>query len=208
MLGLLPAEGRDKILEGALLSITLNPFVFATITPVTRWVRARPAVYSRLERGATRLGTLPENPHSNPLRDHAVIVGFGRVGSKIGAALAQEGVPYVVIERDLPLVDTLRQRGIRAIYGDASAPGVMERAGIQNAKLLVVASPDHYAARRVLELARKKNPHVDTVVRTHSDQELEHFEKQGVGRVMMGERELALAMADYARDAMMKKGGS
>jgi CPA2 family monovalent cation:H+ antiporter-2 len=154
------------------------------------------------------LGTLPEHPRSNPLRDHAVIVGFGRVGSMIGSALAQEGLPYVVIERDLRLVNTLRERGIRAIYGDASAPGVMERVGIQNAKLLVVASPDHYAARRVLELARKKSPHIDTVVRTHSDQELEHFEKQGVGRVTMGERELALAMADYARDAMMKKGGS
>jgi monovalent cation:H+ antiporter-2, CPA2 family len=208
MLGLLPAEGRDLILAGALLSITLNPFVFATITPVTRWVRARPTVYSLMERGAVRLGALPDNPHSNPLRDHAVIVGFGRVGSMIGSALAQEGLPYVVIERDLRLVNTLRERGIRAIYGDASAPGVMERVGIQSAKLLVIASPDHYAARRVLELARKKSPHIDTVVRTHSDQELEHFEKQGVGRVTMGERELALAMADYARDAMMKKGGS
>ena len=41
-LGLLPPEGRDLVLAGALISITLNPFVFATITPVTRWVRARP----------------------------------------------------------------------------------------------------------------------------------------------------------------------
>ena len=47
-------------------------------------------------------------------------------------------------------------------------------------------------------LARKKNPRIDTVVRTHSEHELEHFEKQGVGRVMMGERELALGMAEYA----------
>jgi CPA2 family monovalent cation:H+ antiporter-2 len=202
VLGLLPPEGRDLILAGALLSITLNPFVFATITPVTRWVRARPALHALVERGATRLQTLPDNPRSNPPRDHAVIVGFGRVGSVIGAALAREQLPYVVIERDLHLVEALRARGIRAIYGDASAAGVMEHAGIQNAKLLIIASPDTYAARRVLDLARRKNPRIDTVVRTHSTLELQHFEKQGVGRVMMGERELALGMTEYALQSL------
>jgi CPA2 family monovalent cation:H+ antiporter-2 len=201
-LGLLPAEGRDLILAGALLSITLNPLVFATITPVTRWVRARPGLAARIERGAARLQALPDNPHSNGLRDHAVIVGFGRVGSLIGAVLAREHLPYVAIERDLHLVETLRARGIRAIYGDAATPGVLERAGIQHAKLLIIASPDSYAARRVLDLARKQNPRIDTVVRTHSEHELEHFEKQGVGRVMMAERELALGMTEYALQSL------
>jgi CPA2 family monovalent cation:H+ antiporter-2 len=111
-------------------------------------------------------------------------------------------LPYVAIERDLHLVESLRERGIRAIYGDASAAGVMEHAGIQNAKLLIVASPDSYAARRIVELARKLSPQIDIVVRTHSEHELEHFEKQGVGRVMMGERELANGMARYALERL------
>ena len=201
-LGLLPAEGRDLVLAGALISITLNPFVFATITPVTRWVRARPALYALVERGATRLATLPENPRSNPIQGHAVIVGYGRVGGMIGAALAEKHLPFVVIERDLRLVDVLRERGIRAIYGDASASGVLDAAHIDRAKLLIIASPDSYAARRVLDLARQANPTIDTVVRTHSDHEREHFEKAGVGRVMMGERELALGMTDYALEKL------
>jgi CPA2 family monovalent cation:H+ antiporter-2 len=62
----------------------------------------------------------------------------------------------------------------------------------------VLASPDSYAARRVLHLAREANPGIDTVVRTHTDLEREHFQKAGVGRVVMGERELALGMTDYA----------
>ena len=45
-------------------------------------------------------------------------------------------------------------------------------------------------------------PAIDTVVRTHSDHEREHFEKEGVGRVMMGERELALGMTDYALERL------
>jgi CPA2 family monovalent cation:H+ antiporter-2 len=197
-LGLLPPEGRDLVLAGALLSITLNPFVFATITPVTRWVRARPALSAWVERGASRLATLPEHSRSSALRDHAIIVGFGRVGSTIGKVLADAGIPYGVIERDLRLVETLRAGGVRAIYGDAAAAGVMERVGIERAKLLIIASPDSYAARRVLELARKANPRIDTVVRTHEHHDLEHFARQNVGHVMMAERELALAMADYA----------
>ncbi len=201
-LGLLPPEGRDLVLAGALLSITLNPFVFATITPVTRWVRARPALYALVERGATRLATLPDNPRSNPLRDHAVIVGYGRVGGMIGAAVAEQHLPFIVVERDLRLVEVLRQRGIRAVYGDASAPGVLDAAHVQTAKLLVIASPDSYAARRVLNLAREANPGIDTVVRTHTDHEREHFEKEGVGRVVMGERELALGMTDYALSSL------
>jgi monovalent cation:H+ antiporter-2, CPA2 family len=197
-LGLLPPEGRDLVLAGALISITLNPFVFATITPVTRWVRARPALYALVERGATRLATLPNHPRSNPLRDHAVIVGYGRVGGMIGTKLADEKLPFVVIERDLRLVEVLRERGIRAIYGDASAPGVLDAAHVQSARLLVIASPDSYSNRRVLDLARQASPRIDTVVRTHNDHEREHFERQGVGRVVMGERELALGMTEYA----------
>jgi CPA2 family monovalent cation:H+ antiporter-2 len=201
-LGLLPPEGRDLVLAGALISITLNPFVFATITPVTRWVRARPSLYALVERGATRLATLPEKPRSDPLRGHAVIVGYGRVGGMIGAALAEKHLPFVVVERDLRLVEVLRERGIRALYGDASTLGVLDAAHIDTAKLLIIASPDSYSARRILELARLANPAIDTVVRTHSDHEREHFEKQGVGRVMMGERELALGMTDYALERL------
>jgi CPA2 family monovalent cation:H+ antiporter-2 len=197
-LGLLPPEGRDLVLAGALISITLNPFVFGTITPVTRWVRARPALYALVERGATRLATLPEKPRSTPIRGHAVIVGYGRVGGMIGAALSDRHLPFVVIERDLRLVEVLRERGIRAIYGDASAPGVLDAAYIQSAKILVLASPDSYAARRVLDLARQSNPSIDTVIRTHTDHEREHFEKAGAGRVVMGERELAMGMTEYA----------
>jgi len=202
-LGLLPPEARDLILAGALISITLNPFVFATITPVTRWVRAHPALAARMERGATRLATLPNNSHSSPLRDHAIIVGYGRVGGMIGSALTAKDLPFVVVERDLHLVEGLRKRGIRAVYGDASAAGVLDAAGIRSAKLLVLALPDPYGARRALDLARQRNPGIDVVIRTHTDHEREYFEHQGVGRVVMGERELALGMADYALRSMV-----
>ena len=76
-LGLLPTEGRDLILAGALLSITLNPFAFSTVEPLTRWLERRPRLF-----GSERIHTLPVGADAAHLRHHAVIVGYGRVRSE------------------------------------------------------------------------------------------------------------------------------
>jgi CPA2 family monovalent cation:H+ antiporter-2 len=197
-LGLLPREGRDLILAGALLSITLNPFAFATIEPIARWVNERPRLLSLLTREKERKAALPEGIPLSQLRDHAVIVGYGRVGSVVGDALATQGLQFVVVEMNRRLVDTLRERGIMAIYGDATAHGVLDLARIQQARLLVIASPDGFHARRILELARARNQHIATIVRTHSASELAFLASKGVDRAVMGELELALEMTDCA----------
>ncbi|MFO7276835.1 MAG: YbaL family putative K(+) efflux transporter [Pseudomonadota bacterium] len=195
-LGLLPAEGRDLILAGALLSITLNPVAFAGIGPIMAWLRRHPKLLARLD-PSTEPELVAPVGKKGKLRDHAILVGYGRVGSAIGPALEQHGFPFVVVERDRRVLDELQARGVPVVYGDASAPGVLAAAGVAGAKLLVIATPDGFQARRILEIARAANPGVDVVVRTHSEAELRHLESQRVGRVVMGERELAMSMLEY-----------
>jgi CPA2 family monovalent cation:H+ antiporter-2 len=197
-LGLLPEAGRDLVLAGALLSITLNPLAFATIEPIARWVNARPRVLALFTRKSERQAALPPDGDVSNLRDHAVVVGYGRVGSVVGHGLQTVGLEFVVIETDRRLVDHLREDEITAIYGDASANGVLDLAHIERARLLVIATPDGFHARRILELARGKNPNIAVVVRTHSSEELHYLIRQGVDRAVMGELELALEMTDYA----------
>lgn len=127
-LGVLPPDGRDLIVAGALLSITVNPLVFATIDPLTAWLRERPRLLARLERRGSKLATLPEKDHGLDLRDHAVIVGYGRVGGVIGETLKAQGLPFVVVEENRRRVEELRRRDIPAVYGDATAAGVLEAA--------------------------------------------------------------------------------
>jgi monovalent cation:H+ antiporter-2, CPA2 family len=86
---------------------------------------------------------------------------------------------------------------VPAVYGDATARGVLDIAQIASARLLIVASPDGFQARRILELARIANPHIETVVRTHSEEELTYLQEQGVGLALMGERELARGMGEH-----------
>ncbi|CAO4151827.1 cation:proton antiporter domain-containing protein [Methylorubrum aminovorans] len=194
-LKLLPPEGRDLILGGALLSITLNPLFFGLADRVSRWLGERPDLRRRFERGAA--APLPVRAAS-ALSGHAVIIGYGRVGSAIGKALQDWNLPFVVVERDRRRVEELRSQGVPAVFGDATAPGILDAADIGSARLVVVATPDPHQARRLLTKARAANPGIDSVVRTHSDSERRRLEEDGVGLVLMAERELALGMMTYA----------
>ena len=116
----------------------------------------------------------------------------------MGEALERYGVPYVAIERDRRIVEALRERGVPALSGDATRPGILPLAHPERARLLVVATPDPYQAREVIRLARQANPTIDIVVRTHNAAEERYLSGLAVGRAIMGERELALGMAHYA----------
>ncbi len=118
-LGLLPQEGQSLILAAALLSIMLNPLVFRTIDPVERVALSLPPLAKWLERLARADADLTDSAVRN-LRDHVVLVGYGRVGREIGRALSQAQIPFVVIEHNGEFVDKLRERGVAAIRGDAS----------------------------------------------------------------------------------------
>jgi K+:H+ antiporter len=197
-LGLLPKEGQSLILASAILSITLNPFAFWLLHRLGEWIASRPRLLSVLEREGGALGEVPESIDESALRDHAVIVGFGRVGGTIGRALAAQGIPYIVVEYDREWVESLRARGVPVLFGNATRPGILEHAHVAQARILVIAAPGVFQAREILVRARRLNPTIDVVVRTHSEAEQAYLEEQGVGLAVMGERELALGMTRYA----------
>jgi CPA2 family monovalent cation:H+ antiporter-2 len=196
-LGLLPPEGRDLILAGAILSITLNPLVFATINPVDAWLKTRPRLLALIERFG-QADRLPERAKEIGLRDHAIIVGYGRVGGMIGEVLKAQGLPFVAIEQSRRRVEELRSQGIQAVYGDAGAPGVLEAAGVGAARLLIVAIPPSYQMGQILEAAREHNPTIDTAVRALRASEIAELKSLGVGLAIMGPREVALGLLGYA----------
>ncbi len=197
-LGLLPPEGQSLIVAGALLSITLNAFVFKLIAPVERWVQVRPRLARLLEPSPARVPALPADLDAGRLHDHVVLVGHGRVGRRVAEALAGHGIPYLVIEQDRTTALALRRQGLPVIYGDAARHGVLGHAGLREARLLVVTAPEPFQARAIIDTARRIQPAIDIAVRTHSDAERAYLEHSKVGMAVMGEQELADAMARYA----------
>ena len=202
-LGLLPLAGQSLILAGAIISIALNPLVFSMIEPAQRWIRARSPLAQRLERRDDPLAELPMTVDQTRLTGQVVIVGYGRVGGRIGEALRARGVPYVVAEENRDLVEDLRRRGIPAVRGDAAEPAVLIQAHIARARMLVIATPDSFQARRMIETARALNPSIEVVVRTHSEEEAALLTKERADRVFMGEHELALGMTRHVLERLV-----
>jgi CPA2 family monovalent cation:H+ antiporter-2 len=197
-LGLLPDDGFQLIVAGALLSILINPFLFRAIAPLEGRLRKNPLLIRVMDRRAGDLALL-EGGVRDTLTQHAVVCGYGRVGRLIGPALERRGFRYVVITQQREEIDRLRAQGVPAIFGDAANPSVLEMANIGSARLVVVATSDPNETRLIVERANELHPGVDFVVRTHSDTEAARL--RGLSskiQAIHGERELAVQMTRYA----------
>jgi len=196
-LGVLSETARSLILASALVTIVLNPVLFKVADVIATWIAKRPGLLEKLER-QKEPRMVSTDLHVAMVPNHAIIIGYGRVGRTIGDALQRYGVSFVAIEQDRRIVEAMRATAVATIYGDATRPEILEFAHPEHAKLLVIAAPDPYHARHIITLVRTRNPDIDIVVRTHSDREQLLFESLGVSKALMGERELAFGMAYHS----------
>lgn len=192
-LKILPQQGQDLILAAAIMSILLNPFYFAAITYLKNRLQLVDVLPSKQPAAEE-----PEELPVSGLTEHAVIVGFGRVGTILGARLRDDGHPYLVIEDRKQTADSIRQGGIEVIQGNAADPRIIKAANLPAARWLFIAIPDGFEAGQVAEQAYKLNPQLDIIARAHSDAEVEHLQKHKANFVIMGEREIAAGMLDHA----------
>ena len=188
-LALLPERGRDLILAGAILSILLNPLLFAALD---HWLAKAEAKSAADAAGADE--TMAREPvRQTRLTDHVVLVGHGRVGSFISASLPPQ-TALLVIEDDADRVATLKGEGREAIAGNAADPEVISAANLMAARCLLVAIPDAFEGGQVVAQARELNRALPIIARAHSEVEIEHLHKHGATKVVMGEHEIAKAM--------------
>jgi CPA2 family monovalent cation:H+ antiporter-2 len=194
-LKLLPEEGRDLILGGAIISILLNPMIFAAV------MRARPKVAA-----AEVKAPEPANDFlPTALTEHVIVVGFGRVGASVAEGLEAAGRPFLVVEVDDAARRRARDAGFEVLAGHAADPQVLAAAGARAAHRLICTIPDGFEAGGVTEQARRVNPDLEIIARAHSEAEVEHLLKHGCDMPVSGERELAAAMLAKARPARAER---
>ena len=182
-LGLMSESARDLILGASILSILLNPLLFALAAKREASPNVPPA--PDLPRPA---------PERTTLTGHAVLVGYGRVGRLIADGI-KGSMPLLVIEEG-----AVGDPGIAHIRGNAAKDDVLAAANLPVAKLLFVAIPEAFEAGQIVQQARRANPGLPIVARAHFDAEVEHLLSHGASLVIMGEREIAQAMLDFARN--------
>lgn len=187
-LALLPERGRDLILAGAILSILINPLLFAVLDRFQNSPKTDDA--SKDSDQARAREPLPVTS----LSEHVVLIGHGRVGSYISGVLKEKGVTFLVVEDNHDAVAELRKQGIEAIAANAADPEVITAVNIAGARCLLVAIPDAFEGGQVVEQARNANASLPIIARAHSQAEIEHLQQHGANIVVMGEHEIAKTM--------------
>ena len=154
------------------------------------------------------LATLPMSTDEKYLAKQVVVVGYGRVGRRICAALEARGIPFVVTDQNREIVEELRARNVPAVAGDASDPLVLTQAHIARAAILVIATPDTLKAGKMIEIAYTLNPDIEIMVRTQSEMEARLLEQGQKGQVFLAEHELADNIVRHVLSRMIDRGQS
>ena len=191
-LGLLNQDQYSLILAGALLSITINPIMFRLISPTEKWLQKIPGVWQLLDRHKP----VPLPPDES-IKDHVVIIGYGRVGHHIVNLLGQMSIPHLVIELDSQRIDELSRRGIPSLYGDASNSEVLTHARLERARALVVAGPDEAASELVVVAARDISPDIHIVARATTLDGIDRLAEFGAQDVIHPELEGGLELVRH-----------
>jgi CPA2 family monovalent cation:H+ antiporter-2 len=207
-LKMVPKEARDLVLAGAIISIMLNPLVFAVLE---KWERDK--------KGASATSASPEPPtaadeaeaeaESTPimtsLTGHDVVIGYGRVGSLVGAGLVRDGAKVLVIEAGETASTKARNDGAEISRGNAANPAVLAAANLAGARRLYVTIPEPFEAGQVIQQARLANPTIDILARAHTDAAVEHLDRLGANLVVLGETEIAHRMLERPRGDVVEK---
>lgn len=202
-LGLLSSEGQSLLIACAMISITLNPLLFRTITPIEKWLRSserawRVAGRSEYKGAEVNLEARPklaEIARRGEEKQLAVVVGFGPVGQTASRILSEFDVETVIVDLNIDVVRNLSDSGRLAIFGDASRQDILEAAGIQHARYLLVTIPDLLTRTSVIIAARELNPELRVFVRARYIQERAWLEEVGATDICTDEAESARGLA-------------
>ncbi|EWY41166.1 sodium:proton antiporter [Skermanella stibiiresistens SB22] len=202
-MGVMPEEGRDLILAGAIISIMLNPLIFAVVerrrkTPDKKMLNSPDEFPLADPSDRIESATPPLSPTT--LSGHDILVGYGRVGSLVGSGLRAAGRPLLVFEERIDEIAAARRDGAEVVIGNAADPQILATANLEGARRLIVTVPEAFEAGQVVEQARRANPTLEIVARAHTDAAVEHLTSLGATLAVMGEREIALRMLERIKE--------
>ncbi len=188
---------ESGVISNYLYSLTLAAAgITILLTPFSMGLAS--AVYHRLEQsgGFFKLFSarvdIGSPDRAKKLSNHVVICGYGRTAENLVRVLERRNFPYLVIDIDPRVIESARRKRIPCIYGDASNPHILEQAGLDRARVLVVTIPDPIASELAVENARRINRRLDVVARVNRNEDIELMRAKGVTEMVRPELEAGL----------------
>ncbi|MGU3398133.1 YbaL family putative K(+) efflux transporter [Brucellaceae bacterium D45D] len=196
-LNLLPPAGRDLILAGAILSIFLNPLIFIAAERMRPWIEKWSKTESNVDNTViTDIDVSEPEPLPNTLLSgHTIILGYSQISKRLTEGLQAQSKPFLVIDDSTKICTTLREKGVEAIAGNASDTEILNAANPALAKNMVITISNAFEAGRATALAHAANPAIHIVAQAASQAEAQYLTELGATSVILGEEEIANAMA-------------
>ncbi len=214
-LGILTGPAYDLLLGTAVVSIVLTTFAVRGADGIVgrlearapASIRAAPADVAAIPAdldpvGGRGGGHGVRAAYASDGRPHVVVLGAGRVGILVTRAVRTRGFGCVVVDRDRRRLDEAARLGAQVIYGDAASVTILERVGLEEARLLVVAVADPFAARLASERALRINPRLEVTARARGSRDRTTLRTVGVRRVADPEVEAGVELARHALQRM------
>jgi CPA2 family monovalent cation:H+ antiporter-2 len=183
--GLLSADQYQLFLTASVLSMLATPFVVGGADHMAE------SITSRMRRPEMMIPT-QEMPTVRALRDHVIIVGYGLNGHNLARALEAAQIPYVVLEQNGQIVRRARLERTPIFFGDGTRAEVLEKVGIEHARVLVYAIAAPAEERRGVAVARHLSGQVRIVVRTRYVSEIDELRRLGADEVVPEELETSI----------------
>lgn len=183
-LGVLSEDVYSLAITTTLLSMMLTPAL----------LRAAPVVHRRLRRKASAEPARTFNLPTHGIRDHVVLVGYGRTGQAVAEVMRHTGVPHVVVDSDHPRIEDCLRQGTPVIWGDATGAPILAAADLASARLLLITSPDAAGVLRIVEVARELRADVPIIARAPSREQMRALRALGVAEAVQPEFEAGLEM--------------
>jgi len=201
---LMPDEGMHVIVATAMISITLNPFLFGFLDRIEGWAQRRPMLWrilnGRADRNAARVNAAAGTAIAAASKPLTIIVGYGPVGRVVDALVRDAGVPTVIIDMNIDTVRSLARANRSAIYGDATRRQVLDQAGLGRASHLVVTLAHTDGLGALVMTARELNPAIDVTVRARYLAQHDALRLAGANRIVYEEGEAGIALARHVME--------
>lgn len=196
---IIPKSIFQVVIASSIITILLSPVAYNFAPRVYKNFRNFvkqyvPFLYNSIFNIADSDAKMPR-PRKVQLKDHMILVGYGRVGGYIGKVLGQTNISYVVIDLHYRTLSELRKRGIPSIYGDAINRDILKLANISDAKGVIIAIPDIVTNELILNNIRSLNPNAQVIIRAHRPEDIARLSIRGVKNIIEPEFEAALVIA-------------
>lgn len=200
--GLITDYHYNLILSVAMLSIVLTPFFISEEALLFKWFKKIIGFIPPLNHLLFTGRTIVEPVDPEIYSEHVILLGYGRVGKYVSQALKHVEIPHVVIEVDPKALKAAKDKGLTAFYGDGAEMEVLEKAGLKNARALVLTHPDQASALLTIYRAKKINPHLKILARAHRDLDVEDLKDLEIEKVVQPEFEASVSLMHKLLDSL------